>query len=74
MHGIFWTAYGLASSLNLCWSSAVCDGFAAFPIQFQFQFLRLPPTFLFNLKFQSALQSGPENDLAIGWEFKNSEI
>ena len=70
MHGIFWTAYGFVSSLNLCWSSAVCDGSAAFPIQY----LRLPPTFLFNLKFQSALQSGPENDLAIGWEFKNCEI
>ena len=75
MHGIFWTAYGLVSSLNLCWSNAVCDGFAAFP----FQFLRLLPSFLFNFKFQSAVQSGftsrgPDNDLAIGWKFKNCEI
>ena len=75
--GIFWTAYGLLLSLILCWSSVVCDGFAAFPIQFQF--LRLPPMFLFNLKFQSAVQSGftsrgPNNDLAIGWQFKNCEI
>ena len=61
MHGIFWTAYGLVCSLNLCWGSAVCDGFATlqpFQFQFQYQFLRLPFMFLFNLKFQSALQSG----------------
>ena len=54
--GIFWTACGLLRSLILCWSSVVFDGFAAFPIQFQFQFLRLPPSFLFNLKFQSVVQ------------------
>lgn len=87
MHAICWTAYGLVHSLNLCWSSAVSDESTAFvvdsvnvlvtPLSLS---LVPPPMSLFNLKFQSAVQSvaftsrGVESHLAVGLSDGNLSI
>ena len=54
-------------------------GLHPFQFNFNFNFLGFLPRFSsissFSLQFRVAFTSrGPENDLAIGWEFKNCEI